>query len=426
MKIIACRLPGGPGARAEERAAWHEPASGLGASWVQFGDELVLIVGDDEGVQAAGRAAERGLHPTERASGVRPENLYLVAQKGRLFEQEYRRRYGEDASILVNRGRFVLVDLDPARARSLECGDAPCYAVRPLEANQVVFERRAPGVPRAPVPWVQELVDRVETASFRADLEALVGFGTRLSTRAEYLEAATFARGELAKIGYEARLEPIAVPGGSSWNVIADRPGSGGARQVVLVTAHLDSVNLPGGPAAPAPGADDDGSGSAGALQIARALQEHAGQHDLRIILFGGEEQGLHGSTQYVASLAPPERARIQAVVNMDMIGTLNVSPASVLIEGAAVSQAVIDDLAAAAATYTDLVVETSLNPFNSDHVPFIRKQIAAVLTIEGADQTNENVHSANDTLDRINTDLAVSILRMNVALVASRLGQHG
>ena len=60
--------------------------------------------------------------------------------------------------------------------------------------------------------------------------------------------------------------------GGHCRNVIADRPGSGAEpRDVVLVTAHLDSINL-SGPAEPAPGADDNGSGSAGLLALARAL----------------------------------------------------------------------------------------------------------------------------------------------------------
>src|SRR4051812_49945424 len=91
----------------------------------------------------------------------------------------------------------------------------------------------------------------------------------------------------------------------------------------------------------------------------------------------------------------------------MDMIGSLNSAKPTVLLEGAPVSQAVIGELAAAAATYTGLAVQTSLNPFNSDHVPFIRKNVPAVLTIEGTDDANHEIHSPRDTLDRINFGLA-------------------
>src|ERR687890_2721265 len=117
------------------------------------------------------------------------------------------------------------------------------------------------------------------------------------------------------------------VDGSPSWNVIAEREGHApGGRGVVLVTAHLDSININGGPAAPAPGADDNGSGSAGLLEISRAFRDHRGEHDLRFILFGGEEQGLFGSKQYVAGLPTSEKRRIRAVLNMDMIATLNTS----------------------------------------------------------------------------------------------------
>ena len=106
----------------------------------------------------------------------------------------------------------------------------------------------------------------------------------------------------------------------------------------------------------------------------------------------------------------------------MDMIGTMNTANRRVLLEGAPLSQAVIDGLKEAAGTYTQLAVETSLNPFASDHVPFINKAVPAVLTIEGADSTNSNIHSSRDTLNHINFDLALEILRMNTAFVATQI----
>jgi Zn-dependent M28 family amino/carboxypeptidase len=130
----------------------------------------------------------------------------------------------------------------------------------------------------------------------------------------------------------------------------------------------------------------------------------------------------LLGSKAFVASMTAADRARVRAVVQMDMIGSLNTPAPTVLLEGAALSQSVIDGLASAAATYTALAVQTSLNPADSDHVPFIRKNMPAVLTIEGADRTNDAIHSARDTLHRINFDLALEILRMNTAFVAEAL----
>ena len=93
-----------------------------------------------------------------------------------------------------------------------------------------------------------------------------------------------------------------------------------GTRGLVVVTAHLDSINQSRRGAGRAPGADDNGSGSAGT-----ALGRRAGRRTRRarpaLILFGGEEQGLFGSRLYVAEL--PRRAVADPCGrNMDMIGT--------------------------------------------------------------------------------------------------------
>jgi Zn-dependent M28 family amino/carboxypeptidase len=275
------------------------------------------------------------------------------------------------------------------------------------------------------VAWIENLVNQMSRPSLEATLSHLVSFPTRHSTSSHYANAANWARDQLAAQNYTTRLESITVNGSSSQNVIADKRGNAaGARDVVLITAHLDSINIQGGPMALAPGADDNGSGSAGLLEIARVLATHRSEHDLRFILFGGEEEGLFGSKQYVASLPESERSRVRAVVNMDMIGTMNSPTRSVMLEGAPLSQRVINGLADAAATYTDLTVETSLHPFASDHVPFINVGMPAVLTIEGADNANSNVHSMKDTIEHISYDLALEVLQMNVAFLANEIGQ--
>ncbi|MGH8066778.1 MAG: M28 family metallopeptidase [Candidatus Entotheonellia bacterium] len=346
-------------------------------------------------------------------------DLYLVVQKGRLFQQQY-----PDVSVLLDKGRYLAVQLSPEERAKVDTKRGSCFGICPLPANTVVFDvRPRPSAREAPVDWIQDLVDEVTRTTLEASLTHLVSYPTRFSTSAHYLNAAEWCRGQLETLGYSTRLETIAVGNTTSRNVIATKSGSGsGTRELVLLVAHLDSINTPGGPNALAPGADDNGSGSAGLLELARILAPHQFAQDLQFVLFGGEEQGLLGSVQYVQSLPTEERARIRAIINMDMIGTLNTPAPTVLLEGAPVSQSVIDDLANAAATYTSLTVETSLTPFASDHVPFIDAGLPAVLTIEGADSVNNNIHTANDTLVHIDYDLAMEILRMNLALIATKL----
>ena len=393
-------------------------ALAAGTSWARFGRETVLYSDDEHEPSLAARAVT-GTLQSPRQVPARRQDLHVVVQHGRTFQQHH-----PDVPVLHDRGRFLLVQLDPDRARKLATEEETCFGVMPLADGQVVFEERDRPQPRAAVPFIQTLVNIPASASVETSLKKLVSFPTRHSTSAGFSSAATWARKQLNLMSYKTRLQSVDVAGAKSRNVIADKAGTGTAdRKVVIVTAHLDSINLQGGPAAPAPGADDNASGSAGLLEIARAFKDHQGAHDLRFILFGGEEQGLFGSKRYIATLSQAERKRIEAVVNMDMVGSLNNASPSVLLEGAVVSQSVMDGLRDAAETYTQLNVESSLNPFASDHVPFINAGVPAVLTIEGADSTNDTVHSGADTLQRIDFDLLVEILRMNVGFVAQRLG---
>jgi Zn-dependent M28 family amino/carboxypeptidase len=266
----------------------------------------------------------------------------------------------------------------------------------------------------------------VSREAYAATVEALVAGGTRYSSSAEFGTAALWAKAVLTGLDYEVRLDPVALRDGNTVNVVADKKatsaGSDDDPRQVHVVAHLDSVNIAGGPGAPAPGADDNASGAAGVIEIARVLSTARCAHDLRLVLFGGEEQGLFGSQQYVEEMSAAERARTTAVVNMDMIARLNAEPRSVLLEGDEVSQPLIDSLAGAAAAHTDLDVFTSLDPFASDHVPFIEAGMPAVLTIEGSDQLNTDEHTERDTQETLDLDLAVAILRMNVAALAAAL----
>jgi hypothetical protein len=393
----------------------------INTNCVQFGKEALLIADESDWNQLFNNAGRSSI-PLERNS--RPsqkDNLYLVVQKGRLFQQEH-----PEVPIIIDKGRFLVVDLTPDLVESYQKGDEPCYGIKPLEENMVVFtEQPKAALRRTPSVGIQDLLAQLSSSSLETNLTKLVSWSNRYSTSSFYRLAADWSKEQLETMGYDTRLETIAVGSSTSQNVIADLPGNhSGTRELVVVIAHLDSINIEGGTDALAPGADDNGSGSAGLLEIAKVLTTHQNKHDLRLILLGGEEQGLFGSKQYVASLNAAEQARIKAVLNMDMIGTLNTTNPTVLLEGAPVSQSIIDALAEAAEIYTELTVQTSLSPFASDHVSFIERGIAAVLTIEGADSANSNIHSANDTLDRINYDLMLEILRMNVAFIANAVGQ--
>jgi hypothetical protein len=392
-----------------------------GVHWTRLADSTVVWTVSEEWGMFAEETGRLGLHIDPAAGRDLDGQLYLVLQVGRSFQNAY-----PEARTVVDKGRYLVVELLAEEMRRLAEHDEVCWAVRPLPVDRVALEVLPP-ISQEVVPWVQALVTEVSQPTYSGYLSSLTMLPTRHSLSLHFTNVANWTLDELQRLGYQVELRPITVGAGSSYNVVADRLGhASGVRDLVLVTAHLDSINIAGGAEAPAPGADDNASGSAGVLEIARVLATHPARHDLRLILFGGEEEGLHGSIQYVAGLPPSERARIRGVINMDMIATLNTVTPTVLLEGGAVSQALMNDLAAAAGTYTSLTVQKSFNPFASDHVPFINALIPAVLTIEGSDSANANIHTANDTLAHINYGLALDIVRMNLATTATLLGIGG
>ncbi len=113
--------------------------------------------------------------------------------------------------------------------------------------------------------------------------------------------------GQLATLS--VRIESVTL---TSWNVIADtRPG---LPATVVVGGHMDSV--PG-----SPGANDNASGTAMVLELARQARDRQDPFNIRFMAFGAEELGLLGSQHYVRTLPEAERQAMRAMLNFDMVG---------------------------------------------------------------------------------------------------------
>ncbi|WP_292391255.1 M28 family metallopeptidase [Methanosarcina sp. UBA5] len=400
-----------------EKRSTEESARNLGAHWARLGDKTVVWTVSEEWNAFVNKARRAGIYLDQAESRKLEGQLYFIIQTGRAFQDAH-----PEIRIVIEKGRYLVADLLPEEVRRLTEIKDDWWTVRPLAMDSVIMEIVKP-VARAAVTRVKANIEAVSESTYSSYLISLVNFLTRYSLSSQYSSAAEWAANQLQSLGYQVKLHPINIGEGSSYNVVADRLGSESeSRKLVLIIAHLDSINIRDGANAPAPGADDNASGAAGVLEIARVLAEHPSNHDLRLILFGGEEEGLHGSKQYVSRLPENERTRISAVINMDMVATLNTASQTVLLEGAPVSKTLMEELAGAAATYTSLIVQISKSPFGSDHVPFIDELIPAVLTIEGTDSSNINIHTANDTLDHINYGLALDIIRMNLAVALKLL----
>jgi Zn-dependent M28 family amino/carboxypeptidase len=99
-------------------------------------------------------------------------------------------------------------------------------------------------------------------------------------------------------------------------NILAESK-DGDANNVVMVGAHLDSVAKGGG-------INDNGSGSAAILEVAKNMSKVKPRNKVRFALWSAEESGLVGSTNYVETLPEAEKNKIALYLNFDMIGSPN------------------------------------------------------------------------------------------------------
>jgi len=102
----------------------------------------------------------------------------------------------------------------------------------------------------------------------------------------------------------------------TTYNVLAETK-AGDPNNVVMVGAHLDSVNA-------GPGINDNGSGSAAILEVAEQMAKVKPVNKVRFALWGAEEASLVGSTYYVNNLSAEDLGKITLYLNFDMIGSPN------------------------------------------------------------------------------------------------------
>ncbi|SDT47039.1 M28 family metallopeptidase [Actinoplanes derwentensis] len=214
--------------------------------------------------------------------------------------------------------------------------------------------------------------------------------GNRAHGRPGYLASVTYVKGLLDAAGYTTSQQSFTYGGATGYNLIADWPG-GDTTDTLMVGGHLDSVTA-------GPGINDNGSGSAGILEVALQVSRSAFQPDrhLRFAWWGAEEQGLRGSTAYVNSLTTAQKANIGGYLNFDMIGSPN--PGYFLYDGdnsdntgsgpGPTGSAEIE--ANLAAYFTSIGVPTRGTDFDgrSDYGPFIAAGIPAGGIFTGAEGT--------------------------------------
>lgn len=217
-------------------------------------------------------------------------------------------------------------------------------------------------------------------------------------------------------------------------NLIVTLPGSSLPNEVIVLSAHLDSIVVREGNALEAaPGADDNATGVATLLEAARLFSGYQFERTIKIIFFTGEESNLAGSRAYVQD-HPTDS--IVGVLNLDMfgfdsngdrcfeihVGTLSSSD----VVGQALTHAIKDH--GLALRYDYLTTQAT---DRSDHTAFWEKGVPAVTVIQnffdnGLPEGCQGVdgtpwyHRPGDTIDKISIPFAFDVAQASLIAVAN------
>jgi Zn-dependent M28 family amino/carboxypeptidase len=318
-------------------------------------------------------------------------------------------------------------------------------------------------------PAIKKIVAEISPDRIAASVKTLAGF----ETRGNYSDPNQKNRGIGAARrwifaqfhGYSTRLEvsyDIEKKGATDIaSVVAVLPGTAEPEKRIIVGAHYDSINLrvKGDKAveAPAPGADDDASGTAVALELARVMSQYRFRKTIVFIAFAGEELGFIGSTRY-ASRAKANHEQIEAVFNNDIVGSDVTGEASTGtgialndIGGAdddtggsgetgnrlrvyspeppdSPSRQLARHTQEAAQRYVpllkiELIFRSDRYTRGGDQLPFQQHGFAAV-RLTSASENLISQHTTADTPDRVSPAFTANVARVNGAAIASLAGR--
>jgi hypothetical protein len=255
----------------------------------------------------------------------------------------------------------------PAASEPAESAE-PTDSAQPTEPTESAEPSASPAPPPA----------HFRASNAMAVVRWLAGeVGPRESTTARYRRAARGVDRRLTARGYDVTRQPfrapagvswgVSVPAGRTWNVVATPPGYRAGRPHLVVGAHLDTVPQ-------APGAEDNASGVAVLLELARMAARDGTRLPVVLVAFGAEEprgegDANHhfGSRTYVDAMTPAQRRGQQAMVSLDRVGVGSVVP---LCTGG-ISPLTVRAQLVRAAERVDVPVQTCSDNASSDHWQF-------------------------------------------------------
>lgn len=293
-------------------------------------------------------------------------------------------------------------------------------------------------------PEIAALAEAVSTQQLTAYVQTLANFGTRNTFSATDQSGAGIGAArqwifdEFGRVG-NGRLQvefddfPLTYNGVEypQQNVVATLPGRGSHPGVILVMAHYDSRSVdPDNGFSTAPGADDNASGVAMLLELARLLSARSWEQTVVFVAFAAEEQGTHGSRHFVADRLLSGWV-VDAAFNSDIVGGRPGIPQSIRVFAPGPDTSRPQQLA----RYLDFVGALYIPSFSvvpeeavdregrySDHIRFLDAGIPALRMTESIEDVDSQ-HNAFDTAEKIDYNYLRQVVQLNLVTVANIVG---
>lgn len=250
---------------------------------------------------------------------------------------------------------------------------------------------------------------KINQKNIVAGIEQMASFRTRYMGSADNQKALQLLENTLSEMGLQTHQSCFAK---GACNLIAEKKGR--SNEIIILMAHIDSV---GNDFA---GADDNATGIAVLMEIARVVSEYRNNKTLRFVITNGEELGLLGATHYARQLERNgELTKISLLINMDMVGYNQ--NGVIELESDPIHEPLVHWFSELAHKYTSLKPKVNLGAWGSDHVIFLEKGVPSVLTIQDWNTKNPCFHSECDTIDKLNFDYVLEVAKLNLSAIITK-----
>jgi hypothetical protein len=322
----------------------------------------------------------------------------------------------------VRLGQYAIFRAEPAIAAGLSRYGWGLTRLNPIpQPGERIQHDRPPATVQADSN-ILEMISIITPESSHQLITELSSFATRYSFSQGCRDAEQDVFNRFGELGLNATYFPFQFGGTNMRNVIGEKLGEVYPESVIIICGHLDCTSEI--PEQLAPGAEDNGSGSAVVLEVARAISPFPCELTLRFVTFSGEEQGLIGS-DYYAAYVDSQNENIVAVINADMVGYSGPYAQDMYIFSDGLSHSLGALGASIISEYTDLdtvpYYET-FPRFGSDHYSFAIRGFPAIFFIDAWFDFDwyPYYHTVADTVGNLNMNQQAAIAQAVAAMAGT------